>query len=384
MEKEENKINISDFLFMSGWFVFMLSYVLLKESEIMYLFDTTVLYKTIKYFIIAIFMTKIIFVDKYSFKKILLYLIVLGITFFNTYSAKTDVIFFTLLVAFSAHKVDLKRFIKFDLCVRIFIVSLILFLCFVGVLPNFAREINGSFKQALGFSHPNILCLNVITILLEYMYLNKKINFKFICINLGALMLLIILCNARTSIYAYLIILFIYVLVKNKEEMFTNKFVKKIVCILPIIMTVISLFLVIQYGNNNDIMIRLDKLLTTRISNGYRFLKEYGINLWGNEIETVGTRTSIITGKASKILDMGYLRMLICNGVLVCVIFNLILCKFQKLLIEYKDYKLLLICTFFLILGLTENNIYNIAFNFTLIAFIDKYNNVNIVQEESN
>ncbi len=371
MDIYRKKSNTSDFLFFIGWFLFMSSYTLLRESELMYLIDTSNIYKILKVIFVSIFCVKIAFIDKYNLKTLLLYFFVIGISFIGSQLVDSDIIFFTLLIAFSARNVNFDKFVKFDLMIRITMVLLIMLLCYLGILPNFTRLINSSFKQSLGFSHPNILGLNIITILLEYMYLNKRVNIVFIIINISALLFLNYACNSRTSIYAYVFILFLYVFIKNKEKVFNFKLIKLIICFLPAIMLLTSFALVKGYQQGNEIIHKIDELVTTRISSASNFYNEYGINLKGSKVTIVSTRQSIITGEKQRILDMGYLRMAINYGLITCFMIIILLITFQFVIYKNNNMKLLLISTFFLIIGLMETNIYNIAFNFSLIQFVN-------------
>lgn len=372
MKIKEN-VNTSEFLFFISWFLFLSSYFLLKQSEIMYMFDTSNIFKLVKIIVASILLLKMIIIDKYSFQKYFLYYIVLGLSFVNSILVDSDMIFFIILVAFSAHNIDFKKFLKFDIKIRLFFILSIILLCLVGVLPNFTREINGSFKQGFGFSHPNVFCLNVITLLLEVMYLNKKFSFKYLFFNILIVVLLMHFCNARTSIYTYSLIFIVNLLIRDKEKIFNKKYIKRLLYCLPIIMLILSIFFVKQYGYRNPKIIKLDQILTTRISNGYSFYKTYGITLFGTKIETVGTRKALITGEKIKILDMGYLRLAINNGIIECLIFIGFLCVLQFLIYRRKDYKLLLLNLFFIIIGLLETNIYNIAFNIVFISFVDLF-----------
>lgn len=367
------KIKSADLFFFLGWIIFLISYTFCIESELMFITDVSNIYKICKIIFISLFAFKILFIDKYSFKKLLLYLLILGLSFIGSLKIGSDTVFLAFLIALSADKIEFSKFAKVDIILRLSLLLLIIVLCLSGCFPNFTKEINGSFKQGFGFSHPNILGLNATIILLEYMYLNKKIDFKYILINIISIALIIYFCNARTSVYSFVIIFLSYVFIKNKEKIFNKKVLKSLIIILPIIMLLLSFVLIKGYDNHNSFMIELDRVFTTRLSWGSKYYHQYGINMFGNQIETIGTRKALLTGKQSKILDMGYLRLAINNGVIVCTIFVSLLMVFLKNILKSKDYNLLLVSLFFIIIGLLENNVYNIAFNWTLIAFINLY-----------
>ena len=140
-------------------------------------------------------------------------------------------------------------------------------------------------------------------------------------------------------------------------------------------MLISSMLLIKEYNKHNNIVIELDKVFTTRISWGSFFYNSYGIKLFGSKIETIGTRQALTSGKQSQIFDMGFLRLAVNNGIFTCLIFTVLLCVYQQRIYKNKNYKLLLINVFFIILGLLENNMYNISYNFALIGFMNIKNN---------
>ena len=341
----------------------------------MYLYNLSNIYKIMKAICLLIIIFKMVCVDKYSFKKIVLYFLILLVSFYNSIRIGSDIVFLTLLFILAAENVDFSKFVRIDFTIRALLVAFIIILCLLNFLPNFTKMINGSFKQAFGFTHPNILGTNVIILMLENMYLNKKITFKYVFINILVIAFLSFFCNARTSIYTYFLIILLDILIKDKEKIFNIKLLRKVLCVLPIIMLISSMLLIKEYNKHNNIVIELDKVFTTRISWGSFFYNSYGIKLFGAKIETIGTRQALTLGKQSQIFDMGFLRLAVNNGIFTCLIFTVLLCVYQQRIYKSKNYKLLLINVFFIILGLLENNMYNISYNFALIGFMNIKNN---------
>ena len=366
--KSIEKKKLANKFFLFGWVIFMISYVLLKQTELMYMYNTSSIYQYVKFLIIIIFLIKIIFIDKYSRKKLFCYFVIFTFIFVNAIKVDNNTLFFSILIALSADNIDFEKFIKTDIKIRILLLITIVGLSLLGVFPNFMRYINGTLKQGFGFLHPNILCFFIITILLEIMYLTKKISFRYIFANILIIYLLTVYCFSRTSVYSFIVIFIANILIKNKERFFNNKLIKRMICLLPLLLSIFSLLVVIGYGNGNKISIDMDHAFTERIKSSYVFYKNYGITLLGNRIETIGTRAALYTGQKTNIFDMGYFRLLIGYGFIIALIVVVLLCLLQKKILNKKDYKLLLISTFFILTGFAENNIYNIIMNFTLIC----------------
>ena len=167
MENIKNKARLDNIFFLVGWSIYIISYILLKQTELMYMYNISSIYQVVKLVIIVIFSFKLILIDRYSIKKLIVYYIIIAFSFINALTIDNNTLFFTVLVALSADNVDFEKFIKKDMIIRIFLVIIIVSLSLIGILPNFSRYINGSLKNAFGFSHPNVLCFFVITILLD-------------------------------------------------------------------------------------------------------------------------------------------------------------------------------------------------------------------------
>lgn len=367
MKKNKIIISLSNFLFILGWSIYLISYILFKQTEITYMYNVSFVYQLIKVLVVFIFLAKLVFVDKYSKYKLVFYFIALFFLFLDAILIDNNTLFFSTLIALSAYNVDFDKIVKVDVKVRILLLLSVIGMSLLGVLPNFAKFINGSFKQAFGFTHPNVLCFFVITILLEFMFINKKNNLKYIIINIVVIYLLTVFCFSRTSVFAYVLIFIVNIIVKNKEKFFNERIVKFTFILLPLLITLFTFIVIIGYGKGNEISRIMDIVLTERIKTGYNFYNDYGIHLFGNEIKTVVTREALSLGVKTNIFDMGYLRLIINYGILVSIIVISLLCALQKSILKNKEYKLLLISTFFIITGFAENNLFNIIMNFTLI-----------------
>lgn len=371
MKRSHREVKLSEFVFFLGWALFLTSYTFLSASEVRYLLDVTLLYKIIKAIIATIFVLKIIFLDKNTYKRIIVYSFIVILLLINSLFIDNNTLFFTVLVILSAKNIDYKRFVQNDLRIRIALVVLIMSLSALGILPNFTRIINGSVKQAFGFVHPNVLCFYIITILLELLFLRKKINARLVIVNIVAILFMILFCYSRTAVLTYVVIVAIDIIVNKKTKYIANKIVRFIIVALPILLAIFSFYSVIKYGEGDNTMKYINKVSTTRISNGYKYYKEYGISLYGKKIETNSTRSALADGGDIRILDMGYLRIGIENGAIILVLFVLLLCLLLRGAINEKQFSLVLICLFYIVTGLTETNLYNIAINISLLSAVE-------------
>jgi len=366
------KIDFANFLFFLAWFIYIISYMLLKQTELQELINSDYLYKFFQIIVGVILIIKIIFVDKYNFKRLILYLIIGTIFFISAYFTKFEFLLFMLLFVLASRNIDFKKFVKFDFKIKICLLIFITLLGITGIFPNFTREINGTFKQALGFYHPNTLGVFIIIILLEFIYLKEnKLNLKDWVLIITLIFICYFICKSRTSIYIFIFVLIINIILKRFKNIFNKRIIKFSFIVLPFIIVGFSFAIVSLYQDRHPIALKLDDILTTRIKYASKFLDEYDVSLFGEKIETVTTRESLLYNQVPKILDMGYIRVALNGGILILVILIMVQSVIQYKAIKNNNITVLICNTFFIILGFTETYGYILAFNFILLSLFN-------------
>lgn len=370
--KSSFKLNNSNIFFLL-WTVYTVSYCLFNASELVYKYSILRRFFIFEqYGISLMLMFSIIFLNRYNIKSMVKYL-TFGVLVFLMQLNSTDMSMLLLtLFVISAKGIDFKKIIKFDMKLKLLMVVIVVGLCLSGFIDNYSAEINGNFKQALGFSHPNTFGALCYTILAEYT-ITKLNDMKFIHIaGVGALWYFTLtISGSRTMGYTFALIYILLILYKYFPEPFYNLPIKIGFIIVAPLMMIASFLAVKMYDNGVFWAIQLDNILTTRLSSASMFLKLYDIKLFGQEVKTVSTRAANMHHTRSMILDNAYIRGMLMYG----LVFMVFLCIAYMMLIGYllknKKVDYVLFCFYFICVGIGESYMINIVFNITILMLIE-------------
>ncbi|MDE6847821.1 MAG: hypothetical protein K2J44_00535, partial [Ruminococcus sp.] len=198
---------------------------------------------------------------------------------------------------------------QFDMKLKLSIVIIVVELCLSGFIDNYSAEINGNFKQALGFGHPNTFGALCYTILIEYIVINlNSMKFLHFAGIWGLWYLALAISSSRTMGYTFAIIYIFLMLYKYFPKFFYKLPIKIGFIIVTPLMMIVSFLAVKMYDNGASWAVQLDDILTARLSSASMFLQLYDIKFFGQEVETVSTRAANMYHTRSMILDNSYVR----------------------------------------------------------------------------
>ena len=272
-----------------------------------------------------------------------------------TRNANIMILFFFI---FAMKNIDFEKLLKYDIKMKIMLLLLNIVFISLGLLENIITyRDNGSIRQTLGFASPNSFGGLVMSICFEWVYLRRKnINGLTYLILILTTIGLEFLCNSRTP--EICIILLIVVIFVYKRKIY----LKKVLPYLPIVLTIISLFLVYLYGKQNPIALRLDNILTTRLLCAYNFFQLYDINLFGNMF----TSTGIWLGYVNT-LDNAYLYLLLNQGIVLYIFVIFVNIALFKNAIKDNDRILAAILMVYCFYAFMERGTYFVTFNIFLL-----------------
>ena len=350
--------------------------MLCEKSEIYKIINFGQIYFYIEIFVMLLLSFKLLFIDKISFKRATIYLLLIFIFVVNAKIINSKLLVFCLLFVLNANYIDYKDFLKKDLILKSLLLLFIISLCLFNVIPDVIQTTNGVVKHSLGFRHPNFLCPYIITLIIEYICLkdgiHKKIGYIFIGILLS---ILYFITRSRTSLLAFLIAFLIYIVLKNNNKIIDNKIVKRCINLFPICLVLINFILIYLYSIDFPFINSLNELLSGRIKFGYTFLSDYNMTFFGQNITLVDIRTAKLNGLVPKVLDMAFIHLLLKNGIIIFLVFVFSISTIQYFSVKKKNYELILANIFFILTALSEVYIYNVALNFVLILFLSLSNN---------
>lgn len=242
--------------------------------------------------------------------------------FLISYSANSPIYLVRILIiCFIFVDMDYLDIIKVSFYSVFFSTSILISGSLIGIFTNLIspRIVNNEvvgYRQALGFTHPNILAFNLMVLFVLYNFSSKRKNLfndKFgMMLYLILLYLIMFIANSRT----YLIILLVFIIIMLFYNYLNPRKLKWINYILLFLFNVFTIFSMI--GIKYSLLETIDETLKSRLLSNSLFFKMYGVQFFGNYDITRGNfflRDSI-NQASSLILDNSYARLLIINGLL--------------------------------------------------------------------
>ena len=251
-----------------------------------------------KYFIIVPLFFKVLFIDKYSIKRFVVYaglFVMFGITTILT--GDTDNLLWILLLSVSMRKVSFDNIMRLINALYICFLGVIVSLALMGVIENTAvittNALTGGImeRHLLGFKHVNFLGGVVFVIFASTCYLKyETFNLKEVIISVIASAWLFYYVGSKTSSLLIILSLFLVFVFKlfssGRFGLFGIKIISYVTCIVSMVSSIVlSLF----YNKLPKFVEVIDYLLTYRMKWGNYFYENYGISLLGQRIEFVST-----------------------------------------------------------------------------------------------
>lgn len=357
-------------LFLFIWtFYSASSFILGSELGIEY--NLSSLSRLAAYVTIFLQLFMLVLIKRYKLNDLIKYAAVLAVIFLIEISNSDRSLLIYVLFVILAQYMDIDKLLRYDIILKLCILVAIVGMCILGITSNFNAVINGNYKQSWGFSHPNVFTGYICIVLLEWLCIRyKKMRWYEWLFIFGSLLVVMQIGGGRTSIYTFIGILLLFVFATYFPKLFFLKPVKIAFTVIVPIMAVLSFWVARLYNQGNPTAIALNALLTNRIRFSAYFLNTYDLQLFGQEIEYVSSRTSHMTGVAAEILDNAYVRCILDWGILFFLIFIIAYIFLIRKLLKSERIELVLFCLFFVLLGFGETYMLKPIYNLSLLCLL--------------
>lgn len=364
-------------LFYTIWAFYSAFSILTSSTELAYMYNFNTIIKYTYTAIVLMLGFLYIYPLKLTKKLFVLHvLFVCLITLIEISITEKNLIIISLFIM-CFRNIKFREMIKFDFVIKLYILLFVLLLYWLGEIDGYEVVINGIYKQSFGFGHPNTFSIYVYTMLLELIYLRfNKMNFLDIGVFIGVGVLILKIGGGRSSGYTYFAILVVTMICKFFPKIYQTKISALIFTVITPIAAVMSFVLAKLYVLNNEFAVALNTLTTGRLRLSAIFLNKYSLKLFGQEIETLGTRRAILNHTNSMILDCAYIKC----GLKYGLIFLIILCISYSLFLRksIKDGNITdaLFALFFVVIGIAESYLLAPVFNLSLLLLLEPFKKI--------
>lgn len=271
-----------------------------------------------------------------------------------------------------------EKLLRVDLITRVIFTIVLMILCKIGFLTNIVVLRNHSkIRYAFGFSHPNTLGSVVFLIGLYLMFLRRKrLNIIDLIFQTILIIFLYWYTDSKTSIAGmFLVIVFtLFTLISRKlkltEKQKVFNILKKLLIYTPFFVVILVFLLSFLYNPNNDILVTINNLFTTRIEQGSKIIAYFNPTLFGSNVMRMSWQAVLDGGYNTALVgsDILYIYLYSTFGIVTLLLYIYILVKNIKY--SYKCDFCLCYCMIIMIaISCMENQYMHIGSNIFLIIF---------------
>lgn len=329
----------------------------------------------------------IIQAKKYSVKTILLIGISILIIGISWQVSNSNTLIVLLLFIVASKSINFKDLVKYDIKIKIAFLLIIVLLYYLGLTENyFMYRSDGALRSSMGLSHPNTFGVYIFSICCEYIYIRyPNLKIKELILLLIATFVIDYFSDSRGSTYSMIILILGIVFINKKHtKILEKKAIQNIILSLFIIFTILSLWTANEYSKGNEIMYKLNEILSGRIRFSSQFLNDYSAKLFGNSMELLGVKEANETGKQALVLDNAYVKLILQYGILSYLLFGLSVYISFRYAFKNKDYAFCIIFCIYILRGFTGNVLFSLYGNIFLLYISNYLYNKKIVNGESN
>ena len=285
--------------------------------------------------------------------------------------------FLYFLIILASNKTEFRKIIKIFLIVQIFFLCANIFASQLGIYgEDYVKEAS-RIRYFLGFGWVNRASYCLLFICVEVLFLFPTWFSVSKVLIIGAINGWLYL-KTRTMypmVITYVLLftgIYVHIKVSRKRKINARNLLYFSVALFTIA-CILQFLLPLVYDDSNYYWQILNKLVNSRLSYGQKAIKEYGLHLWGNQIEWVGAST-LLRGLSKSTtyfyVDSGFLQLALDNGVIFTL--SVITIYYFCILKMYRERKVsgLFIFIILSIVFLFEPYVLDFAFNpFVLYPF---------------
>ncbi|MGX2949463.1 hypothetical protein ACWIUA_00955 [Ursidibacter sp. B-7004-1] len=366
-------------------FCFYLINIFLNHS----MFAQLELYILVKFIlftgVILFLLLKIILVDSFSFKELIIYVFLFLIMCLISLKTGDRQLVTLIALILTAKNVNFK-YVIITFFITIILLLLLTYLAtLLDIIPNlqYSRIRDGEIKirNSFGTAYPTIFAAYLQSIVIAYAYLMNVNKFRNHCF----LLLLAALCSylaldladARMSGYS----IFLFLLIYYFSICFFRNICKHKLMILLIILTYLMGFIIIfylsyYYDSEKEIFAQINKALSGRLLLGYKAFQEYSIPLLGQKVEFIGLGGSVQEmSEDYNYVDSSYLQFMMRYGIIFTVISIISFMYLTYKRLKLNDYRFISVIIMLSFSSMIEDRLLDISINVYWVLILAYYNN---------
>ena len=330
--------------------------------------------RLIRYCTYIIFAVLIALDFYYSKTNKIMVLFVLIIGCITTLITKDFQLFSYILIILASAQVDFDKILKIYLYVQLFFVTLFILLTSTGILKDIVFDPGVRDRHSLGFIWTTFTPMLFFFILCYIFLYNARTmrTFEFLLL-VFCCSSLYMLTDSRFIYFMQLLLVALFFVYNRYQDNIAKLINKKIIVtmlpLLPFIFFAVTFIVQLSYNPNNQLMLYLNNLLSQRLELGYNAIHEFGLSLFGKQIEWIGYGIGFDSTSIYNYVDCSYIQILLNYGIIVLFFVLIGYSLLIKYCLQNNKSDLLIIIITTLVINMIEPRLINIVFNPFVIYF---------------
>lgn len=365
--KEINKVKDSELLFYLAYVIWTVNFVI-NQTYYSDILPVSEIYNILRVVIYLLLYTKFIIDNPYN-KKILSFIIIMGLVFITTINSKLVSIMEIFLFIYSARNIDIKRIIKISLILHISLMIIIVVSSFIGIIENnvWYREDN-SIRYGIGYRYTTFLANYFFHIVLMYVFLKELKNVTLVeCISIIIINKVIYYYTDTKAVFYLVNLAIIMLYIYSKNNVILEKtFIQKNICkyCFPIF-ALITILITKSYTSSNYILNIMNKVLTGRLSLGKLAYDQYGISILGQPIiwNTGNIGVDEWGIQVYNYVDSSYVNILLNFGLVILIFICIGFVIVGKEAVKMNNINLYIVLIFIALHSITDPQLIELGYN---------------------
>ena len=309
--------------------------------------------------------------QRYTRTELLLIVAVTIVLLVSAFNSKRLSIVSTWMFIVSTKEAEYEQLIRLAKRILQICVPLVMLMYFLGLIENYTMYRGDGLRHSLGFSHPNQLGLRIFQWTACCIYLARKRCLKLleIMVYFACVFFVYLVPNSQSAVLCLSLLVSGALFLQLSDR---HRRVQRLFALFSVggaaAANFISVVLSCIQLSKCPLLVRIDRLLSFRFSEGHKILEKYGIK-WLGQMAYVSKEERKLAGITEQLfLDNSYMTLLIRYGIVVYLLFTVCFLLLLWKLYRLERYRLILILSVYAVYGIMENNVYMITHNIFLIT----------------
>ena len=370
-----NKVISGEQLFFFAFTISLIASFVVNTTFMIYLRINQV--NWFNYFALFLLVIKIYIFDSFNWKEYIAITITLALAFFSWKKTQINTVMIMFGFILGAKNINFNKIVRHYFNVNFVLLLLIILYSLLGIIRNLAFFRGDVFRYSLGIDYSTDLSAYVFYLCLAYCYLNyRSLNWKKFIGILIIDTIMYLITNTRVDTFLILLIVPVIVLATSSVKTKMKKFIVSSFWYLNIILPYTFVLLTYYFTFGNPIMVKLNRILSGRLTYGEEGSEKYGVTLFGQKIAEHGWggAKGLTMMKNNPFgyfyIDSSFIRLLIINGTLLGVITLFIIAFISIRETIHHDYLLPSILFLVVLSSMIDQHLLEITYDPFLLSFL--------------